>query len=116
MFKHPREAQAILQEQVTYHIMKGGIRMGIKLGIVVTFYVTACQSAHTIRNYINPLDHAASGFILGAAYRIIGGPKAMLGNKKYIITHPYKYPPTQNSLKLCQYLSKYKQLFKELEY
>ena len=79
MFKHPREAQAILQEQVTYHIMKGGIRMGIKLGIVVTFYVTACQSAHTIRNYINPLDHAASGFILGAAYRIIGGPKAMLG-------------------------------------
>ena len=43
MFKHPREAQAILQEQVTYHIMKGGIRMGIKLGMVVTFYVTACQ-------------------------------------------------------------------------
>ena len=43
MFKHPREAQAILQEQVTYHMMKGGIRMGIKLGLVVTLYVTACQ-------------------------------------------------------------------------
>ena len=43
MFKHPREAQAILQEQVTYHMMKGGIRMGIKLGIIVTLYFGACQ-------------------------------------------------------------------------
>ena len=39
------------------------------------------QSAHTIRNYINPLDHAASGFVFGATYRLIGGPKAMLGNQ-----------------------------------
>jgi len=78
MFKHPREAQAILQEQVTYHMMKGAIRMGIKLGIIVTLYFGACQSAHTIRNYINPLDHAASGFVFGATYRLIGGPKAML--------------------------------------
>ena len=39
------------------------------------------QSAHTIRNYINPLDHVASGFVLGATYRLIGGPKAMLGNQ-----------------------------------
>ena len=38
------------------------------------------QSAHTIRNYINPIDHAASGFVFGATYRLIGGPKAMLGN------------------------------------
>ena len=43
MFKHPREAQAILQEQVTYHMMKGAIRMGIKLGIIVTLYFGACQ-------------------------------------------------------------------------
>ena len=43
MFKHPREAQAILQEQVTYHMMKGGIRMGIKLGLIVSLYFGACQ-------------------------------------------------------------------------
>ena len=43
------------------------------------------QSAHTIRNYINPLDHVASGFVLGATYRLIGGPKAMLGNQINVI-------------------------------
>ena len=43
MFKHPREAQAIVQEQVTYHMMKGGIRMGMKFGIIVTIYFASCQ-------------------------------------------------------------------------
>ena len=43
MFKHPREAQAILQEQVTYHMLRGGIRWGAKIGIVVFAYVTMCQ-------------------------------------------------------------------------
>ena len=43
MFKHPREAQAILQEHVTYHMMKGGLRQGFKLGIMVTSYVALCQ-------------------------------------------------------------------------
>ena len=43
MFKHPREAQAILQEQVTYHMLKGGLRKGLKTGIVVTSYVALCQ-------------------------------------------------------------------------
>ena len=43
MFKHPREAQAILQEQVTYHMLKGGIRWGVKCGAIVFIYVTMCQ-------------------------------------------------------------------------
>ena len=38
------------------------------------------QTAHTIRNSINPLDHVAAGFITGAFIRTIGGPRAMLGN------------------------------------
>ena len=37
------------------------------------------QTAHAIRNYVNPLDHVACGFTLGGMYRFIGGPKAMLG-------------------------------------
>lgn len=80
MFKHPREAQAILQEQVTYHMLKGGLRKGLKTGIVVTSYVALCQTAHAIRNYVNPLDHIACGFTLGGMYRFMGGPKAMLGS------------------------------------
>ena len=78
MFKHPREAQAIMQEQITYHMMKGAIRWGMKVGISVTCYVSMCQSAHTIRNYVNPLDHTAVGFITGATFRTMGGPRAML--------------------------------------
>jgi len=79
MFKHPREAQAILQEQVTYHMLKGGLRVGLKTGIIVTSYVSLCQTAHAIRNYVHPLDHVACGFALGGMYRFMGGPKAMLG-------------------------------------
>jgi len=79
MFKHPREAQAIVQEQVTYHMLRGGLRRGLKTGIMVTSYVALCQSAHAIRNYVNPLDHIACGFTLGGMYRLMGGPKAMLG-------------------------------------
>ena len=80
MFKHPREAQAIMQEQVTYHMMKGGIRWGAKVGAFVFMYVTLCQTAHTIRNWVNPLDHAVSGFATGSLFRVLGGPKAMLGS------------------------------------
>ena len=47
----------------------------------IILFLMYFQSAHTIRNYINPLDHAASGFVFGATYRLIGGPKAMLGNQ-----------------------------------
>ena len=43
MFKHPREAQAILQEQVTYYMLRGGIRWAVKVGIVAFAYVTMCQ-------------------------------------------------------------------------
>ena len=43
MFKHPREAQAILQEQVTYYMLRGGIRWAVKVGIVVFAYATMCQ-------------------------------------------------------------------------
>ena len=80
MFKHPREAQAIMQEQVTYHMMKGGFRWGTKVGAFVFIYVTLCQTAHTIRNWVNPLDHAVSGFATGSLLRVLGGPKAMLGS------------------------------------
>ena len=43
MFKHPREAQAILQEQVTYYMLRGGIRWAVKVGIVAFAYATMCQ-------------------------------------------------------------------------
>ena len=48
MFKHPREAQAIMQEQMTYHMMKGGIRWSVKIGLVVSFYVTMCQVSYLL--------------------------------------------------------------------
>ena len=96
-------------------MLRGGIRWSLKIGLVVTAYVTMCQvnlsalrimstsqfydnyewnkiaicltltfqTAHTIRNSINPVDHMAAGFILGAVFRTMGGPKAMLGK----ITH-----------------------------
>ena len=43
------------------------------------------QIAHTIRNSINPVDHMAAGFVLGAVFRTMGGPKAMLGKLFYQI-------------------------------
>ena len=65
------------------HLVLAGMT-SIKFFVFVHHYIISFsmyfQSAHTIRNYINPIDHAASGFVFGATYRLIGGPKAMLGS------------------------------------
>ncbi len=80
MFRSPRDAQAALRNKMTLDSIKAGVRLGFKFCIVVSMYSACTQSCNVARNYINPLDHAAVGFILGAMYRAKAGPKAMIGS------------------------------------
>merc|ERR1719312_132304 len=41
--------------------------------------MSVSQSLACARNYINPLDHALAGGVMGAVYRFNGGPKGMVG-------------------------------------
>jgi len=78
MFKHPREAVASLQDQALLAYFKGGSRWGLKLFILSFSYVSVAQSMACIRNYINPLDHALAGAVMGAIFKFNMGPKGML--------------------------------------
>jgi len=79
MFKHPREAQSSLQDRMMISYMKGFARYGGKMLLLTFTYMSVAQSMACVRNYINPLDHALAGGVMGAVYRFNGGPKGMLG-------------------------------------
>jgi len=78
MFKHPFEAQKALREKYMIVSMKGFARWGFKMGALTGIYMCIAQSLTAIRNYVNPLDHAAAGVTMGAIYRFNMGPKGML--------------------------------------
>ena len=69
MFKSPRAAQDILRRDMTRHGFNRGLVVGAKLGAAVFIYTLSTQTMNTVRNYVNPLDHAACGFTLGCIYR-----------------------------------------------
>jgi len=79
MFKHPREAQSALQDRMLLSYMKGAWRYGWRMAIVGFTYSAVSQSMTAARNYVNPLDHALAGSVMGAVYRFNMGPKGMLG-------------------------------------
>ena len=70
MFKSPKAAQDILRRDMTKHGFNRGLIVGAKLGAVVFIYTLSTQTMNTVRNYVNPLDHAACGFTLGCLYRL----------------------------------------------
>lgn len=80
MFRHPREAQMAVFERTQLAMFKGGGRLGIRAFIMTSMFMIGINTANVVRNDINPLDHAGVGFITGAIYRVLGGPRAMLGS------------------------------------
>jgi len=79
MFKHPREAQSALQDKMVLSMMKGAWRYGWRMAVVSFTYSAVAQSLASVRNYVNPLDHALAGGVMGAVYRFNMGPKGMAG-------------------------------------
>merc|ERR1712192_7959 len=79
MFQHPREAQRALQERIILAMAQGGWRSGWRVRGMTFSFTSVCQSLVVIRNYINPLDYAAGGAVMGAVYKFNMGPKGMLG-------------------------------------
>jgi len=79
MFAHPREAQRALQDRVLLGMMQGGWRAGSRMGILSFTFSAVAQSLTAVRNYVNPLDYALAGGVMGACYRLGMGPKGMLG-------------------------------------
>jgi len=79
MFQHPREAQRALQERLILAMIQGGWRSGWRMGVMTATFTSVCQSLVVIRNYINPLDYAVGGAVMGAVYKVNMGPKGMVG-------------------------------------
>lgn len=79
MFQHPREAQRALQERLVLAMIQGGWRSGWRLGLLAFTFTSVTQSLVVMRNYINPLDYAIGGVVMGSVYRVHMGPKAMVG-------------------------------------
>lgn len=79
MFQHPREAQRALQERIVLATIQGGWRSGWRMGLLSFTFTSVCQSLVVIRNYINPLDYAVGGAVMGAVYKFNMGPKGMVG-------------------------------------
>lgn len=79
MFQHPREAQRAMQERIVLGMVQGGWRSGWRMGVLSFTFTSVCQSLVVMRNYINPLDYAMGGAVMGAVYKVNMGPKGMLG-------------------------------------
>jgi len=79
MFQHPREAQRAMQERIVLGMVQGGWRSGWRMGVLSFTFTSVCQSLVVMRNYINPLDYAVGGAVMGAVYKFNMGPKGMLG-------------------------------------
>jgi len=79
MFQHPREAQRALQERIVLAIIQGGWRSGWRMGVLAFTFTSVTQSLTVVRNYINPVDYALGGGVMGAVYKFHMGPKGMVG-------------------------------------
>jgi len=79
MFQHPREAQRAMQDRVALACIQGGWRAGWRMGLLGFTFSAVAQSLTAIRNYVNPLDYAVAGGVMGAVYKVGMGPKGMIG-------------------------------------
>jgi len=79
MFQHPREAQKAMQDRVVLACFQGGWRAGWRMGLLGFTFSAVAQSLTAIRNYVNPLDYAVAGGVMGAVYKVGMGPKGMIG-------------------------------------
>ena len=79
MFQHPREAQRAMQDRVALAMIQGGWRAGWRMGLLGFTFSAVAQSLTAIRNYVNPLDYAVAGGVMGAVYKVGMGPKGMIG-------------------------------------
>jgi len=79
MFQHPREAQRAMQDRVALAVFQGGWRAGWRMGLLGFTFSAVAQSLTAIRNYVNPLDYAVAGGVMGAVYKVGMGPKGMIG-------------------------------------
>jgi len=79
MFQHPREAQKAMQDRVALAVFQGGWRAGWRMGLLGFTFSAVAQSLTAIRNYVNPLDYAVAGGVMGAVYKVGMGPKGMIG-------------------------------------
>ena len=79
MFQHPREAQRAMQDRVVLATFQGGWRAGWRMGLLGFTFSSVAQSLTAIRNYVNPLDYAVAGGVMGAVYKVGMGPKGMIG-------------------------------------
>jgi hypothetical protein len=78
MFRSPSEAQSILRNDMMKAGCWGSLKLGFRLSSMVLAYTAATKSLDVMRNGINPLEHAATGVVLGSIWRWQGGPRGML--------------------------------------
>jgi len=79
MFQHPREAQRALQDRIVLAMIQGGWRAGWRMGVLAFTFTAVCQSLTVVRQYINPLDFALAGGVMGGVYKLHMGPRGMVG-------------------------------------
>ena len=78
MFRHPREAQGLAQDQMMFHFARGGFKMALRFGAFSTMYAAGVNSLGTAFNRVSPLDHMLTGFTVGFLWRALSGPKPAL--------------------------------------
>merc|ERR1711990_919071 len=68
-----------MQDRVALAMIQGGWRAGWRMGLLGFTFSAVAQSLTAVRNYINPLDYAVAGGVMGAVYKVGMGPKGMIG-------------------------------------
>ena len=79
MFENPRLAQMEMADRLRMACAKGAWKYGRKVTGLTFVYTLTATTLCVARNDVTPLEHAAAGFVTGAGWRIIQGPRAMLG-------------------------------------
>lgn len=80
MFENPRFAQMEMADRLRMAVWKGGLKYARKVTGLTFVYTLTATTFCVARNDVTPLEHATAGFLTGAGWRVIQGPKAMLGS------------------------------------
>ncbi|XP_065156145.1 RPII140-upstream gene protein isoform X2 [Atheta coriaria] len=77
-FKNHFEAKRILQDKVTVAFGKGAFRLGWRVTVFSTSYVTFTTAVSVYRGKNGLLEHIIGGGVAGSMYKFNSGPRAML--------------------------------------
>lgn len=77
-FDHPFLAQRKMRDQQYLRNMRNGFKLGWRVSLFSTLLMSGALSSLSYRNYINPLDFAVMGAVLGGVWKWQRGPKGML--------------------------------------